>query len=429
MDDPVILTLVAILVLLVLSGFFSGSETALTAASRPRMHQLERAGDRRAGTVNRLRDKPERLIGAILLGNNLVNILASALATSVLIAWFGDVGVAYATIGMTTLIVIFAEVLPKSYALRNPDRMSLAIAPLMRPVVVVLSPFVLMLQQVVAAVLKVFGVKPPTATVKRHLEEELKGAIALHAVSDAEAKREGQMLDSVLDLADIEVAAIMIHRRNVELIDVDEPPAKIVEQVTQSPYTRLPLYRDEPDNIVGVLHAKDLLRQVTHLEGELDKLDVTNMASVPWFIPDTTSVLNQLAAFRRRREHFAVVVDEYGELMGILTLEDILEEIVGEIADEFDVPVAGVRPQRDGTYVIDGSVPLRDLNRQFDWHLPDEEATTIAGLVLHEARLIPEAGQVFEFHGFRFEILRRQRNQITALKVARLDAPDAGAEA
>jgi Mg2+/Co2+ transporter CorB len=253
---------------------------------------------------------------------------------------------------------------------------------------------------------------------------ELRGVIDLHtramADTSADIQHERAMLRSVLDLADVEVSEIMIHRRNLATVDVDQPVNDLIDQVLTSPYTRLPLWRGKPDNIVGVLHAKALARAVQeHTEqGTLDQLDPVAVAAAPWFIPDATRLLDQLQAFRARREHFAMVVDEYGSLQGVVTLEDILEEIVGEIADEHDVAVSGVRAQPDGSYVINGDVTIRDLNRQFDWSLPDDEAATIAGLVLHESRSIPEVGQTFLFHGFRFEVLRRQRNQITALKVS-----------
>ena len=411
---------IAIAFLLVLSAFFSGSETALTAASRPRMHHLEKSGSRRARMVNRLREQQERLIGTVLLGNNLVNILASALATSLLIGWFGDAGVAYATVAMTLLVLIFAEVMPKTYAIANADRMALAVAPWLRPLVAALSPVSRAIQQVVRLILRLFRTEITGRTSEAAREEELRGAIALLSDTDVDARREREMLRSILDLADVDVDEIMVHRKSVDMIDAELPPAQILERVVGSPYTRLPLYRDEPDNIIGVLHAKAVLRAMQTHGGNVDAVDVESLAALPWFIPESTSLLRQLQAFRRRREHFAIVVDEYGALMGVVTLEDILEEIVGEIADEHDVPVAGVRAQRDGSIVVDGTVTIRDLNRQFEWTLPDEEAATIAGLVLHEARVIPEAGQVFEFHGFRFEILRRLRNQVTSLRLTRL---------
>jgi Mg2+/Co2+ transporter CorB len=419
MTIEIAISIGAIAALLVLSAFFSGSETSLTAASRPRMHRLEREGSRSARLVNQLWARKERLIGAILVGNNAVNISASTLATGVLITWFGEAGVAYATVAMTLLVVLFGEVLPKTYALHHADRMALLVAPLMRPVVYVLAPLTHAVQAIVRGTFKLFGVDFDTSLDSERAEEELRGAIDLHLHhgSGEEVRHEREMLRSILDLADVEVGEIMTHRSNVVTIDVDQAPAKVVQDMLASPYTRMPLWRGKPDNIVGVLHAKELFRAVKARPDDIDKLDVMAIAHAAWFIPESTDLLSQLQAFRTRHEHFAIVVDEYGELLGIVTLEDILEEIVGEIADEHDVEIEGVRLLKDGSIAVDGGVTIRDLNRRFDWRLPDEEASTIAGLVLYEARRIPEVGQLYMFHGFRFEILGRKRNQITAIKV------------
>ncbi len=424
MTMELIVSIGAIFVLLVLSGFFSGSETALTAASRPRLYAMARKGNRKAGIVLALHARNERMIGAILLGNNLVNILASALATSLLLGYFGDVGVVYATLGMTLLVLIFAEVLPKTLALSHADRMALAVAPVVRVLVYLLGPVTQAIYLVVRATLAPFGVELGAEPGRAEAEEELRGAIDLHEGDEPETRHERQMMRSILDLDEVDVEEIMTHRRHVVMIDAGEKPDVIIDQVLDSQFTRIPLFKGEPDNVVGVLHTKALLRELRARGGETSELKIGELAVAPWFIPDTTSLLDQLQAFRARREHFAVVVDEYGALMGIVTLEDILEEIVGEIEDEHDTPVAGVRPQTDGSYLVDGTVTIRDLNREFDWSLPDEEAATIAGLVLEEARLIPERGQVFIFHGFRFEILRRVRNQITSI---RLTPPHAAA--
>ncbi len=420
MGTEILISIGAIAVLLVLSAFFSGSETALTAASRLRMHNQEQAGDHKAGLVNRLLDRKDRLIGSILLGNNLVNILASALATSALIGIFGDAGVAYATVGMTLLVLIFAEVLPKSYAIHNADRLALGVAPILRPLVVIFWPVTFAVQVIVRLTLRLMGLQYEPEFAAGASEEELRGAIDLHTGEGDEEMHERQMLRSILDLADVEVEEIMVHRKNLIAIDVDQPPADIVEEVLGSAYTRLPLWREDPDNIIGVLHVKALLRAVQSNPGDLDGLDVAAIASTPWFIPETTDLLSQLQAFRSRHEHFAIVVDEYGVLLGIVTLEDILEEIVGEIADEHDETMEGVRIAEDNHVIVDGQVTIRDLNRRFEWGLPDDEASTIAGLVLHEARRIPEVGQVFAFHGFSFEILARQRNQITSINITPL---------
>ena len=421
MDTFVLVNMAAILGLLVLSGFFSGSETSITAASQPRMHRLEQRGDQRAKTIRELWERKERMIGAILLGNNLVNILASALATSVLISLFGEAGVAYATIGMTFLVLVFAEILPKTYALLHPDRTALRVSRVIRLVVLAFGPIVQMIEALVGGMMRLFRLYPEDG--EHPWEEELRGAIDLHTGPDEETKHEREMLRSILDLDDVSVEEIMVHRRDVEAIDVAQAPRKIVEEALASPYTRLPLYREKPDEIVGVLHAKALLRAVQASPDAVDTLDVLEIANPPWFIPDTTDLLSQLQAFRQRKEHFAIVVDEYGELRGVVTLEDILEEIVGDISDEHDVDVEGLELRPDGTAIVEGKVTIRDINRRCEWRLPDDEASTIAGLVLHEARRIPAVGQRFAFHGFSFEILGRHRNQITLVKVGKLDTP------
>lgn len=406
----------AIGLLIALSGFFSGSETALTAASRPRMHHLAGAGNGRAGAVERLTQDRERLIGAILLGNNAVNILASALATSVLISVVGDAGVAYATIGMTLVILVFAEVLPKTWAIRDADRFALRVAPVLGPIVWLLSPIIRAVQLIVSATLSVTGAStgPRSADAA---EEELRGTISLHAREGAMVKHERDMLHSILDLEEVEVGAVMTHRKTMEMIDAEAPPADILDQVVSSPHTRLPVWKGEPDNIVGVLHAKDLLRA---LHANLDnpgRLDVMAIVTEPWFVPETTPLKEQLEAFRARRAHFALIVDEYGSLMGLVTLEDVIEEIVGEIVDEHDIAGGDVVERPDGSFLVPGTTAIRDLNRAYDWDLPDEEAATIAGLVLHEAQEIPEIGESFLLYGFTFEVETRKRNQITRLRV------------
>ena len=415
-----LITLGAIFFLLLLSAFFSGSETALTAASRPTLHQLEQLGDGRAKLVNRLHAKKERLIGTILLGNNLVNILASALATSVLIAVFGETGIVYATIAMTLLVLIFAEILPKTYAFENANRVALAIAPLVNVLVIVLSPITQSINVIIKIILQMFRGKFDSKEIFGRGDEELRGAIELHDREDTDTKSERAMLRSVLDLAEVQVGEVMTHRKHLVAIDISLSPREIIRQVLESPYTRIPLWQDDPDNIVGILHAKGLLRALytdtssLSLEAEINFLDV---ASEPWFVPETTTLDDQLEAFRQQRKHSAIVVDEYGALMGLVTLEDVLEEIVGDIDDEHDITFKGVRPSTDGKYVVEGTVTIRDLNRELEWDLPDQEASTIAGLVLHESRRIPKVGQAFMFHGFRFEILRRQRHQITSLRI------------
>jgi Mg2+/Co2+ transporter CorB len=411
------LTLGLIIVLIALSGFFSGSETALTAASRARMNRLAEEKDKRAALVLKLTDNLERLIGALLLGNNLVNILASALATSVFLTLFGNAGVVYATLLMTALVVIFAEVMPKTVAITNTDRFALAVAPILRIIVWVFAPITMTVQWIVRGVLRIFGVDISATANVLSPHEELRGAINLHHREGGVVKRDRDMLGGILDLADLDVSDIMVHRKNMTMLDASSSNKDIVAEVLAAQHTRLPLWKDEPDNIVGVLHSKDLLRALASADWNPDIIKILDVATEPWFVPETTPLQSQLNAFLRRKAHFALVVDEYGGLMGLITLEDILEEIVGDISDEHDIDRARIRIQADGSVIVAGSLPIRDLNRALEWTLPDDEATTIAGLVIHEARAIPEVGQAFNFHGAKFEILRRQRNQLAVLRV------------
>ena len=416
------ITLGAILGLLIISAFFSGSETALTAASRARMHALEEDGNRRARIVNRLLLSRERLIGAILLSYNLANIAASALATSVLLHLFGDAGVAYATVVMTVLVVLFAEVLPKTYAIVNADRMALAVAPSMRLTVALLAPVTAAMQLLVRQTLRLFGISVSDDIEVLSAHEELRGAIALHHKEGGVVKLDRDMLGGVLDLRELTVSDIMVHRTTMDAIDVDLPTEQVVDAALKSSHTRVPLWRGEREEIVGILHAKTLLRALREAGGDLGKLDIMSLCTPPWFVPDSTSLKDQLNAFLKRKAHFAIVVDEYGEVMGLVTLEDIIEEIVGDITDETDIASIAARVQPDGSLIVDGTVPIRDVNRMMDWNIPDDEATTIAGLVIHEAQAIPYQGQRFNFHGFLFEVLRRQKNRITSLQVTPLNA-------
>lgn len=419
---------VGILILVAISAFFSGSETALTAASRARMHQLEKTGDRRAALVSRLIGDRERLIGAILLGNNVVNILASALATSVLLTLFGQAGVAYATIGMTILVLVFGEILPKTLAIGAPDRVARGVAPVVNVIVLALSPIVYGVQVLVRFILRAAGQHPSSDAVLS-ATDEIRGQVDLLHAEGSVVKSDRDRLGGLLDLGELAVSDIMVHRTDMHAVNLDEPNEKIVEDILASPYTRVPLWEGEPENIVGVVHTKDLIRALKAAGDDMSQLNIRAILKKPWFIPDTTEVSDQLNAFLKRKSHFALVVDEYGEVQGLITLEDIIEEIVGEISDEHDIVVQGVRPQPDGSVNVDGAVPIRDLNRAMGWNLPDEEATTVAGLVIHEARIIPEPGQAFTFHGFRFHVLRKNKNRITALHITPLAKNQASAAA
>jgi Mg2+/Co2+ transporter CorB len=413
-DWPQILAIAA---LVLFSAFFSGSETALTAASRSRMHTLEANGEERAGIVRALIERRDRLIGALLIGNNLANILSSSIATSLFLGLFGSSGVALATLAMTVILVIFAEVLPKSWAISAPDRFALNVAPWVRVFVAVVGPLSSFVNGIVRRILWLFGINLSKEVPMLSAHDELRGAVDFLHREGSVVKADRDRLGGVLDLGELELSDIMVHRTSMRAINADDPPEVVVRNMLESPYTRMPLWRGTIDNIIGVVHAKDLLRALAEPNVEPENLDIVKIAQKPWFVPDSTNLEDQLNAFLRRKQHFAVVVDEYGEVQGIVTLEDILEEIVGDIADEHDLDIQGVRQEADGSIVVDGVVPIRDLNRALDWDLPDEEATTIAGLVIHESMTIPEERQAFTFHGKRFTVLKREKNRITKLRI------------
>ena len=399
--------------LIVASAFFSSAETALTAASDARMRQLANKGNKRANIVEKLRADREGLIGSILIGNNAVNVLGSALATSFAIALFGEGGLVWATIGMTVLLVVFAEVMPKTYAFTYADSYALRIAPVLQLVVRALSPLSVGIRLLATQIIR------PNPDANENREEELRGLIELQGNDgNADDRERKAMLSSILDLNEISVEAIMTHRGTVSMINADDQVEDILRYVLNSPHTRHPVFSGKSDNIVGVLHVKDLLRAVGEAEsGMILPETVQNIASDAYFIPETTLLFDQLQAFRSRREHFAVVVDEYGDFRGIVTLEDILEEIVGDIDDEHDIDLAGLTPQADGSWLVDGNVTIRDLNRTLGWQLPDEDASTVAGLVLFESRTIPNPGQEFRFHDIRFRIVKRKGNRLTRLRL------------
>src|SRR6056297_535459 len=420
------ITSAAIIGLLVLSAFFSGSETALTAASRGKLRSMSDKGSKGADRALLITEDNERLIGSVLLGNNLVNILATSLATALFTRMFGESGVALATLVMTVLVLVYAEVLPKTYAITNAESAASRVSPIIQLVITVFSPVVGAVRVLVRGVLRVFGVKADPDSHILAVREEIAGALHLGHSEGIVEKEDRDRILGALDLSDRTVEEIMLHRSGIEMIDADKEPQEILRQCLESNHTRLPVYRKDPENIIGVVHAKDLFRTMYDFmqQGEkpaeaMSSFKFADVAMKPYFIPESTSLDDQMRQFLRRRTHFALVVDEYGALQGLITLEDILEEI----ADEFDPDGDhAVKRGEDGNYWIDGSMTIRDLNRALDWTLPDDEANTVAGLVIHEAQMIPTIGQCFSFHGFRFEVVARDNNRITALKIRPLAA-------
>lgn len=406
-----------VLVLLTASAYFSSCETAISVASKAKLHHLAKNRSKKAVLAEKLKDKIGYVINTILACNTAFNAIATSLATSIFLEVFGSDGIAYAPILMTGLILVFAEVLPKMIAILNPEKLIIKSSYIINFFLMICKPISNITNWIARKVLNILGVNINAKDSYNASIDELRGIIDLHKGPDQDSLQERAMLKSILDLRSVQVSEIMVHRKNVTMLNADDTIDSIIDQIINSPFSRLPVWQGTLDNIIGIVNVKMLLREVRSLPNKLKEVNIRDIAHNPWFIPDSTDLLEQLQMFRKRKEHFALVVDEYGAWLGIVTLEDILEEIVGEIDDEHDISVSGMRIQPDNSIIIDGSVTIRDLNREFDWDLPDNSAATIAGLLVNTVRIIPNVGQVFMLYGFRLTVLKRQRNQITLIKV------------
>jgi Mg2+/Co2+ transporter CorB len=412
----------AIFVLIILSAFFSSAETALTAASKPLIHQLAKRGETRAVQLLSMINSQTRVIATLLLGNNAVNVIATSLATALCIQLWNENGVLIASISMTTLLIIFAEILPKSLAAMRPHQWALIISPFVHSLYLVLSPLTFLFAHLLSFLAYPLGLNPrsPHTSQNTDNEDELLGVIDMHG-QNPQNREEHVMLRSILELEEITVSDVMTHRSQVDMFDLNEPAADIISFVVNSKRTRIPFYAGSQENIIGVLHVKNLLEHIAQNDTTfMSKKAIVQLSSPPWFIPENTNLKNQLLAFRKRRKHAAIIIDEYSAFVGIVTLEDILEEIVGNIDDELDIPLPGVQRIPDGSCIVDGHVTLRDLSRELDWNIDDGKASTIAGYILHQARVIPKEGQVFAFNGFLFEIIARDHNRIAKIKISPL---------
>lgn len=413
-----------VLFLLLCSAFFSACETAITASSTAKFHQLSKEGNKKATIIRGLQKKLGLVVSVLLACNTMTNTWCVSLITTLVVGLTekGGLSTFFLSLLMGGLILIYAEVMPKMFAIYRPEAFLLFSANFLRIIVNIFQPINKAVNSIAYKTLAIFGCRPEDKNREYMSIEELKGAIDLHKGTSQDAPQERAMLKSILDLGSVQIEDIMVHRKNVTMLNADEPLEVIIDQLLSCPYTRFPLWRGNTDNIIGIINAKALWKAIRLHKDSIKGIDLIKIAYKPWFIPESTDLLEQLQAFRQRREHFALVVDEYGGFMGIVTLEDILEEIVGDIADEHDITTKGIQPQDDGSYLINGSVTIRDLNRQFEWNLPDDTAATIAGLLLESIRIIPKVGQIFVLHGFRFEVIRRQRNHISLLKLTPLDA-------
>jgi Mg2+/Co2+ transporter CorB len=405
------IALSAILLCLLLSFVVSCGETALRTFFPPRMLRMEKAGNRRAALVNQLAQARERLAGAVLIGNTGLRVCTVALATVLSAAWFGRAGAIQAAFLMTAAIVILTDMLPRMIAVSAPERIALLTAQPLSWAVRGLGPLHAGIDRLLRAMLSRCGVRIDAGRPVLSAHEETRG----------DPDNPHRDMPGVLNLRGLKVSDVMIHRTEMITVCVDRPAEEVVEEILSLPATRIPLWSGKPENIVGILHVGSLLKALHKADGKASALDLVAISRPPWFVPTIRPLAEQLKAFRRRKTPLALVVDEYGETMGLVTLEDVVEEIVGDISDVHDVEIPGLRPQPGGSVTVEGAVAVRDVNRAMEWSLPEVEATTIAGLVIHEARSIPDVGQTFTFHGFRFRVLRKERNRLTSLRITPLD--------
>ena len=415
-SSGIYLSLAGVGILLIWSAFFSGSETALMAIRRARLHEMEKNGGKGIARVKYLIDHPETLLSTILLGNNLVNIGASALTTGLFIQLFGEIGVVYATLAMTFLVLVFAEVLPKTIANLFPERISLFISPLMSLLVIILRPATYVVRAISRGAMRLLGISAGSTTA--FSEHDVRGAIGLGHQHGVLEDDEHRMLDSILDLEALTVEDIMIHRSSVTSIDITTKLEDISTALMATPHSRIPVWQDEPDNIVGILHVKDYFHAWHLAEKHGNQLKIDTILQEPYFVPETTNISQQLFEFRRLRRHLALVVDEYGDLQGLVTLEDILEEIVGEIEDEHDIISQDIQQHDDGTITLPGVFPVRDANRDLDWNLPeDEDAVTVGGLMMDTLGHIPAVGESVDIAGLTLKVKTKKRQAITSVLV------------
>lgn len=402
-----------------ISGLLAGSETAITGASRAQVYQLSKKGDIRAQKLKETQDHLGSSISTILVATNFVNYIIPSIT-----AWFSAHYMDSAILPIIVAIVmsVYCEIFPKMLAINFTCEFAMFVVSFVQWLVKILKPVVTVLEKIARVSLRGIGVNVSSTRHMVHSDEELRGAIELHSNDGNEGDVEKKfMLNGILDLGERDVESVITHRKNVVTLNADLSPQEMIDKVLHSQFSRIPVWKDSPENIIGVLRVRALLSEAQRVgTNDIANIDIKSLIAAPWFIPNTTELLEQLQEFRKRREHFAIVVDEYGDLMGIVTLEDILEEIVGEIVDEYDSTQTGISVQSDGSVVVDGTMAIRDLNRQLEWGLTENYATTLAGLVMHEVRKIPEMGEIYILYGYRFEILRRQRNQISLMKITKL---------
>lgn len=406
--------IIIIVIMMACSAFLSATETAIIASSPGKIQKFKAEGVKRANVVLQILRNKEKVIGALLIGNNLVNVISTTIATSIFIGWLGDAGTVVASAVMACIIITFGEVIPKGIAVSKAEQIALFTAPAVIFFLKILRPINYCFELMIKASCFLFRIN-----LEQNISgaEEVRGVIEHYHQEGNVYKSDRDMLGGILDIRQMTVSEIMTHRSAIVAIDVDLPKEEIVPALLSNPHTRIPLWKDTKDNIIGVLHMRDLLRALYQNNNDATKINIEQLINQPWFIPDNAFVTHQLHAFRERKSHFACVVDEYGDLQGIITLEDILEEIVGPISDEHDCPIDTIVKKSEVEFTIDGYTTIRDLNRELNWNLPDDDANTIAGLIIHKLERIPNQGESVDMFNLNITIDKKVGNRIDRVKV------------
>lgn len=423
MNEASLTTLSAILLLLIiLSAFFSSSETGMMALNRYRLRHLSKTGHRGALRADRLLARTDQLIGVILIGNNFVNILASAIATLIAVRIWGDAGVVIATIGLTIIILIFSEVTPKTLAALYPEKIAFPASHALEPLLKLLYPVVWTLNLITNNLLRLMGVRLEGDQGSDHLSREELRTLVNESGSMLPGRHQDMLL-SILDLEKVTVNDIMVPRNEIVGIDLDDPMDEILRLVRGSQHTRLPVYRSDINNTVGILHLRNISR-LLHTD-EINKATLMQLCREPYFIPESTPLHTQLFNFQKERRRIGIVVDEYGDVLGIATLEDILEEIVGEFTTDFASSSSqDILPQSDGTTIVDGTTPIRTLNRALNLDLPTDGPKTLNGLITDYLESIPENNLCLSLHGMRLETLQIKDNVIRTVRIHPIELPE-----
>jgi Mg2+/Co2+ transporter CorB len=416
-DIPLTHLYTSLVVLLFLSAFFSGTETGMMALNRYRLRHLAREGHRTAQLVDSLLKRPDRLLGLILLGNNLVNLGAASVAAVIALRLMGEVGLAVAPFVLTPIILIFGEVAPKTVAALHPERIAYPAAYLLVIIGKLLNPVVWVINRIANALLGLAGIRPDVAGDESISREELRTVVI--EAGGMIPRRHQRMLLSILDLEQIAVDDIMVPRSEIVGIDLNKSPLEIAEALYNSQHTRLPVYRGNIDGVVGILHARRLPRILKGRE-EFDVQELEKILHEPYFVPLGTHLQNQLVNFQRTRQRSGLVVDEYGVIQGLVTIEDILEEIVGKFTTDLQAHHQYIHPEPDGSCLIDAGVTIREINRQLHWDLPAEGPRTLNGLILEHLQTMPEAGTSLRVGGYAIEITGVTENAVRTVRVTRI---------